>query len=169
MQMIEKTGANPFSTRFFPARDGVPLNALLDYILVGPSFRKQANNWRIWNPHFDPKLCASSALQQALITASEHFPITFDLTRAGLDQTDGSVTLFAGESNDFLHIAMDDVALGGGGEDEFNVHISQFASGKPVPLIADFELTEDKIVITYDPAVMSNTTITYTPVENGCW
>ena len=40
MQMIEKTGANRFSTQFYPARDGVPLNALLDYILVGPSFRK---------------------------------------------------------------------------------------------------------------------------------
>jgi hypothetical protein len=62
MQMIEKTGANPSSARFYPALGGVPLNALLDYILVGLSFRKQANNWRIWNPHFDPKLCASSAL-----------------------------------------------------------------------------------------------------------
>jgi hypothetical protein len=61
----------------------------------------------------------------------------------------------------------DDVALGGCGEDEFNVHNSQFVSGKPVPLIADFELTEDKIVITYDPTAMSNTTISYTSVENG--
>ena len=34
-------------------------------------------------------------------------------------------------------------------------------------MIVDFQLTEDKIVITYDPAAMSNTTITYTPVENG--
>ena len=34
-------------------------------------------------------------------------------------------------------------------------------------MIADFELTEDKIVITYDPAAMSNTTISCTPVENG--
>ena len=51
--------------------------------------------------------------------------------------------------------------------DEFNVHISQFVSGKPVPLIADCELTEDKIVITYNPATMSNTTITCTSVENG--
>ena len=89
------------------------------------------------------------------------------MTHAGLDQPDGADTLYAGEGNDVLHIATDDVALGGGGEDEFNVHISQFASGKPVPLIAYFELTEDKIVITYDPAAMSNTTITYTPVENG--
>ena len=86
------------------------------------------------------------------------------MTRAGLDQPDGADTLYAGEGNDVLHIATDDVALGGGGEDEINVHIS--LSGKPVPLIADFELTEDKIVITYDPAVMSNTTITYTSVEN---
>ena len=78
MQMIEKTGANPFSARFYHARDGVPLDALLDYILVGPSFGKQANNWRIWNPHSDPKLRANSSLQQALITASDHFPITFD-------------------------------------------------------------------------------------------
>ena len=89
------------------------------------------------------------------------------MTRAGLDQPDGADMLYAGEGNDVLHIATDDVALGGGGEDEINVHISQFVSGKPVPLIADFELTEDKIVITYDPAVMSNTTITYTSVENG--
>ena len=89
------------------------------------------------------------------------------MTRAGLDQPDGADKLYAGEGNDVLHIATDDVALGEGGEDEINVHISQFVSGKPVPLIADFELTEDKIVITYDPAVMSNTTITYTPVENG--
>ena len=36
-----------------------------------------------------------------------------------------------------------------------------------MPLIADFEMTEDRIVITNDPAVMCNTTITYTPVENG--
>lgn len=89
------------------------------------------------------------------------------MTRAGLDQPDGADKLYAGEGNDVLHIATDDVALGGGGEDEINVHISQFVSGKPVPLIADFELTEDKIVITHDPAVMSNTTITYTSVENG--
>lgn len=41
MQMTEKTGANPFSARFYPARGGVPLNALLDYILVGLSSRKR--------------------------------------------------------------------------------------------------------------------------------
>ena len=118
----------------------------------------------------DPALLAQynalTVKSDAVFINSDYFA-NVDLTRAGLDQTDGADTLYAGEGNDILHIATDDVALGGGGEDEFNVHISQFVSGKPVPLIADFELTEDKIVITYDPAVMSNTTITYTPVENG--
>ena len=118
----------------------------------------------------DPALLAQynalTVKSDAVFINSDYFA-NVDLTRAGLDQTDGADTLYAGEGDDVLHIATDDVALGGGGEDEFNVHISQFVSGKPVPLIADFELTEDKIVITYDPAVMSNTTITYTSVENG--
>ena len=118
----------------------------------------------------DPALLAQynalAVKSDAVFINSDYFA-NVDLTRAGLDQTDGADTLYAGEGDDVLHIATDDVALGGGGEDEFNVHISQFVSGKPVPLIADFELTENKIFITYDPAVMSNTTITYTPVENG--
>ena len=118
----------------------------------------------------DPALLAQynalTVKSDAVFINSDYFA-NVDLTRAGLDQTDGEDTLYAGDGDDVLHIAMDDVALGGGGEDEFNVYFSQFVSGKPVPLIADFELTEDKIVITYDPAVMSNTTITYTPVENG--
>jgi Ca2+-binding RTX toxin-like protein len=118
----------------------------------------------------DPALLAQynalTVKSDAVFINSDYFA-NVDLTREGLDQTDGADTLYAGEGDDVLHIATDRVATGGGGEDEFNVHISQFVSGKPVPLIADFELTEDKIVITYDPAVMSNTTITYTPVENG--
>jgi len=118
----------------------------------------------------DPALLAQynalTVKSDAVFINSDYFA-NVDLTRAGLNQTGGANTLFAGEGNDVLHIATDDVALGGGGEDEFNVHISQVASGKPVPLIADFELTEDKIVITYDPVAMSNMTITYTPVENG--
>ena len=118
----------------------------------------------------DPALLAqynALTVKSDVVFINSDYSANVDLTREGLDQTDGADTLYAGEGDDVLHIATDDVTTGGGGEDEFNVHISQFVSGKPVPLIADFELTEDKIVITYDPAVMSNTTITYTPVKNG--
>jgi len=118
----------------------------------------------------DPSLLAQYnvlAVKSDVVFINSDYFANVHLTRAGLDQTDGADTLYAGEGDDVLNIATDDVALGGGGEDEFNVHISQFVSGKPVSLIADFELTDNKIFITYDPAVMSNTTITYTPVENG--
>lgn len=118
----------------------------------------------------DPTLMAQyndlTVKSDALFITSDYFA-NVDFSREGLDQSDGSDTLYAGEGNDVLHFASGDVAFGGGGEDEFNVHISQFSSGKPVPLIADFELTEDKIVITYDPSAMSNTATTYAQVEGG--
>ena len=79
MHMINKTGKTPFSARFYPARDGVPLNVLLDYILVGPNFGKNAKNWRIWNPYTDPEIQRNTRLKAALITASDHFPITYDI------------------------------------------------------------------------------------------
>lgn len=118
----------------------------------------------------DPNLMAQyndlTVKSDELFITSDYFA-NVDLSREGLDQFDGSDTLYAGDGEDVLHFASGDVAFGGGGEDEFNVHISQFASGKPVPLIADFELTEDKIVITYDPSAMSNTATTYAQVEGG--
>ena len=118
----------------------------------------------------DPTLMAQyndlTVKSDALFITSDYFA-NVDFSREGLDQPDGSDTLYAGEGNDVLHFASGDVAFGGGGEDEFNVHISQFSSGKPVSLIADFELTEDKIVITYDPSAMSNTATTYAQVEGG--
>ena len=118
----------------------------------------------------DPALLAQynalTVKSDAVFINSDYFA-NVDLTREGLDQTDGADTLYAGEGDDVLQIATDDVAVGACGEDEFNAHNSQFVSGKPVPLIADFEPTEDKIVITYDPTAMSNTTISYTSVENG--
>ena len=77
--MIKKTGKTPFSARFYPARDGVPLNALLDYILVGPNFGINAKNWRIWNPYTDPEIQRNTGLKTALITVSDHFPITYDI------------------------------------------------------------------------------------------
>ena len=66
-----------------------------------------------------------------------------------------------------MDIATGDVALGGGGADEIIVHISQFVSSQSVPLVADFELSEYKIVITHNSATMSNTAITHTAVKDG--
>ena len=118
----------------------------------------------------DPALLAQynalTVKSDAVFINSDYFA-NVDLTREGLDQTDGADTLYAGEGNDVLHIATDDVALGGGGEDEFNVHISQFVIGDFLPKIADFEPTEDRIVITYDPDNTSNVTLPYFSGDDG--
>ena len=118
----------------------------------------------------DPALLAQynslTVKSDAVFINSDYFA-NVDLTREGLDQTDGADTLYAGEGNDVLHIATDDVALGGGGEDEFNVHISQFVIGDFLPKIADFEPTEDRIVITYDPDNTSNVTWPYFSGDDG--
>jgi hypothetical protein len=93
----------------------------LDYIQVGPSFGKQANNWRIWNPHSDPKLRANSSFQQALITASDHFTITFDDIMLGNNGNDdlkgqfGNDILVGGDGHDVLAGgAGNDTLMGGG-------------------------------------------------------
>lgn len=75
---IQNLGNAPFSARFYPTRGGPPLDALLDYLLVGPSFGKKVDNWRIWNPHSDPNIRTNSELKRALIAASDHFPVTLD-------------------------------------------------------------------------------------------
>ena len=55
------------------------MQALLDYVMVSPDLRDKAQRWCIWHP-FDKPLCADvPELQKALLTASDHFPVSVDL------------------------------------------------------------------------------------------
>ena len=56
--------------RFFPA--------LLDYILVSPDIAARDARWRIWHPFDDPVCWSTPELRQALLDASDHFPVTLD-------------------------------------------------------------------------------------------
>jgi hypothetical protein len=56
--------------RFFPA--------LLDYILVSPDIAAEGPHWRIWHPFDDPVCWSTPELRQALLDASDHFPVTLD-------------------------------------------------------------------------------------------
>lgn len=68
------------STARFKRRGGPYLNALLDYIMVSPDLRATQPVWQIWHP-FDHEACyADEALRDALLLASDHFPVTIDLT-----------------------------------------------------------------------------------------
>ena len=55
------------------------LQALLDYIMISPDLMTKNPTWRIWHP-FDDKHCWTlPELREALLTASDHFPLTLDI------------------------------------------------------------------------------------------
>ncbi|MEX5727267.1 hypothetical protein Ga0609869_000620 [Rhodovulum iodosum] len=74
-----RLAAQPITARFFIASEGRYLSALLDYIMVSPDLRARARRWRIWHPFDDPALYRVPELRDALLTASDHFPVTLDL------------------------------------------------------------------------------------------
>lgn len=79
MAVTRKVGATPTSARFRIPPDGRYLHALLDYIFVSPDLMSRRPAWRIWHPFEDPGCLENKALQAALLTASDHFPVTLDL------------------------------------------------------------------------------------------
>jgi endonuclease/exonuclease/phosphatase family metal-dependent hydrolase len=73
-----RIGATPSSARF-RKRDGPYLNALLDYIMVSPDLAARGPEWQIWHPFDHPACYADATLREALLLASDHFPVVLDL------------------------------------------------------------------------------------------
>jgi hypothetical protein len=73
-----RLGAAPATSRF-KQRNGTYLNALLDYIMVSPKLREMQPNWQIWHPFDHPACYDNLPLREALLVASDHFPVTLDL------------------------------------------------------------------------------------------
>lgn len=71
--------AVPTTARFFLKHEGRYLQALLDYIMVSDDLRNKNPVWRIWHPFDDPGCWAVPELREALLTASDHFPVTLDI------------------------------------------------------------------------------------------
>lgn len=67
------------TSRFYIAEEKRFLQALLDYIMVSPDLRMRNPDWRIWHPFDDEGCFAVPELQQALLTASDHFPVVMDI------------------------------------------------------------------------------------------
>jgi hypothetical protein len=74
-----RIAAQATTARFYIAQEERYLSALLDYIMVSSSLRAPARNWRIWHPFEDPGCWRDVTLREALLTASDHFPVTLDL------------------------------------------------------------------------------------------
>jgi hypothetical protein len=78
MALGRRVGAMPATARF--KRKGEPyLQALLDYIMVSPSLAAKQPVWQIWHPFDHPVCYENIALREALLMASDHFPVVLDI------------------------------------------------------------------------------------------
>ncbi|WP_299412036.1 endonuclease/exonuclease/phosphatase family protein [uncultured Sulfitobacter sp.] len=75
----QRLGAMPTTSRFWISQEKRFLQALLDYIMVCPTLRNKSPAWRIWHPLDDPACWGDAGLREALVTASDHFPVTLDI------------------------------------------------------------------------------------------
>ncbi len=68
------------SARFYISRYKRYMNALLDYVMLSQDLLYSADpKWRIWHPFDDPECFNDTEMQEALLTASDHFPVSVDL------------------------------------------------------------------------------------------
>ena len=67
------------TARFWLGPEKRYFGALLDFIMVSPNLAALSPRWRIWHPQDDPALAGDEPLAHALLTASDHFPVTLDL------------------------------------------------------------------------------------------
>lgn len=75
----QPVGAHPTSARFYLAPEKRYFEALIDFIMVSPDLAALTPEWRIWHPMADPQVTRQPGLVQALLTASDHYPVTLDL------------------------------------------------------------------------------------------
>ncbi|MGV6811641.1 MAG: endonuclease/exonuclease/phosphatase family protein [Brevirhabdus sp.] len=76
--LSQRIGVGVSTSRFYLAQEKRFLSALLDYVMVSPQIMARRPNWRIWHPFDDPDCYNMPELREALLTASDHFPVTLD-------------------------------------------------------------------------------------------
>ena len=79
MALQSRVGFAPTSARFYLAPQKRFFEALLDYIMVSPDLVAEAPVWRIWHPFNEPAVVKLPDLSNAIVQASDHFPVTLDL------------------------------------------------------------------------------------------
>ncbi len=79
MAFNRRVGGMPVTARFYIAKEKRYLEALLDYVMLSPDLCALDPNWRIWHPFNDPVCYRTPELREALLTGSDHFPVSVDL------------------------------------------------------------------------------------------
>ncbi len=82
MALTGRMGLAPTTARFWLAPQQRYFEALLDFIMVSPGLAARHPEWRIWHPCNDPACLHTPELHEALLQASDHFPVTLDLPLA---------------------------------------------------------------------------------------
>ena len=77
--LARRPGLAPTTARFWLAPERRFYEALVDFIMVSPDLALKRPLWRIWHPFNDPGAASVPELAQAILTASDHFPVTIDL------------------------------------------------------------------------------------------
>jgi len=77
--MSNGIASQPATARFYLSHLHRYINSLLDYVMVSPDLRPIAKNWKIWHPFDTPDCFDDEELRSALLTASDHFPVTVDM------------------------------------------------------------------------------------------
>ncbi len=79
MALQSRVALAPTTARFYIAPQKRFFEALLDFIMVSPDLAAREATWRIWHPFNDPAVMDVPDLREALLQASDHFPVTVDL------------------------------------------------------------------------------------------
>ncbi len=79
MVLQRRVGLSPTTARFYIAPQKRFFEALLDFIMVSPDLATRSPVWRIWHPFNDPGVAAVPDLSEAILQASDHFPVTIDI------------------------------------------------------------------------------------------
>jgi len=69
----------PTSARFYNGKEKRYFQALLDYVMVSTDLVEKTPQWRIWHPFDDPGCWEVKELREALIVASDHYPVSMDI------------------------------------------------------------------------------------------
>ncbi|MEM9584398.1 MAG: endonuclease/exonuclease/phosphatase family protein [Pseudomonadota bacterium] len=77
--LAKRIGPLHATSRFYLRHEKRYLNALLDYIMVSPDLAAKQPDWHIWHPFDDPACWGNASLRDALLAASDHFPVTLDI------------------------------------------------------------------------------------------
>lgn len=80
--LSRRSPLRPATSRFFIKQRDTYMNALLDYVMISQDLLRTEPRWQIWHPFDNPHCYTNVELRDALLTASDHFPVTLDIDLA---------------------------------------------------------------------------------------